>query len=137
VDTLEKGEAIIWMVKENIKPFLIKTITPKIEKSRHTLKYAEGEFDEESSFYFTGPDKRLKLRAHNLQMFLRLLEGIDDDTWIYHLHKGEYSQWFREKIKDDELADEAEYVEQKNNISPSESRDIIKNKIQERYTGAA
>jgi hydroxymethylpyrimidine pyrophosphatase-like HAD family hydrolase/GTPase SAR1 family protein len=135
--SLEKGEALLWEVKNESQPFLLKTFSPKVEKSRHTLKYAEGELDEESSFYFRGPEGKLKLRAHNLQMFLRLAEGVDDDTWNYHLKKGEYSRWFREKIRDDELADEAEKMEKGNAADPDKSREVIKNKIQERYTGPA
>jgi hydroxymethylpyrimidine pyrophosphatase-like HAD family hydrolase len=136
-NSLEKGEAILWEVKNGNEPFLLKTIPPKIEKSRHTLKYAEGELDEEASFYFKGPEGKLKLRAHNLQMFLRLAEGVDDETWLFHLKNGEYSKWFRSRIRDDELADEAEKVERNKNSDAEKSREIIKNKIQERYTGPA
>jgi hydroxymethylpyrimidine pyrophosphatase-like HAD family hydrolase len=134
---IKKGEAIVWEVKKEKKPFLIETIPTKIEKSRHSLKYAEGELDEEASFYFRGPEGKLKLRAHNLQMFLRLAEGVDDQTWLYHLRKGEYSQWFRKRIRDDELGNEAEKVEKENNLSAEESRNRIREIVEEKYTGPA
>ena len=38
-------------------------------------------------------------------MFLHIAEGIDDRTWKHHLEAGDYSEWFRDKVKDDELAD--------------------------------
>jgi HAD superfamily hydrolase (TIGR01484 family) len=137
VKELEKGEAIIWEVKSDRKPFLIKTIPTKIEKSRHTVKYAEGEMDEEASFYFQGSEKKLNLRAFNLQMFIRIAEGIDDETWLHHLNNGDYANWFRERIKDDELADHAEEISNNTSLSPKESKLLIKDKILERYTGAA
>jgi hypothetical protein len=70
-------------------------------------------------------------------MFLRLSEGIDDGTWVYHLRNGDYSKWFREKIKDDELASEAELIEADKNLSSDESRKLIMEKIKEKYTGRA
>jgi hydroxymethylpyrimidine pyrophosphatase-like HAD family hydrolase len=136
-ESLEKGEIIVWEVKKGSAPFLLKSISAKIEKSRHTLKYAEGELEEEASFYFRGSEGKLNLRAHNLQMFVRLAEGIDDDTWMYHLKKGEYSAWFRKRIRDDELGGEAEMIENKEDVSPEESRKVILDKIRERYTGPA
>ena len=60
----------------------------------------------DKSFYFTGPLNRLNLRAQNLAMFTQIAEGIDDETWLYHLRRGDYSQWMRDAIKDDEMADE-------------------------------
>ena len=44
-------------------------------------------------------------------MFVQIAEGIDDATWQHHLRAGDYSEWFRDKIKDDELADEAAAIE--------------------------
>jgi hydroxymethylpyrimidine pyrophosphatase-like HAD family hydrolase/GTPase SAR1 family protein len=134
--SLDKGEALLWEVKAESKPILLNTLPPKIEKSRHALKYAEGELDENASFYFRGPEEKLKLRVHNLQMFLRIAEGIDDETWLYHLKKGEYSKWFKESIKDDKLAEETEEIE-KGNAPPEMSKRVIQEKIKERYTGPA
>ncbi|MBV8707407.1 MAG: hypothetical protein JO028_09465, partial [Acidobacteriaceae bacterium] len=45
-----------------------------------------------------------------------------------------YSQWFRENIKSDELADAATAIEEDQSLSAEESRAKIKEQIEERYT---
>lgn len=134
---LEPGEAIAWWRRPEADPFLFRSIPPRSERRRHLLKYAEGKLGTDKSFYFRGTEKRLNLRAHNLMIFMQLAEGIDDDTWMYHLHRGDYSRWFRESIKDDSLAYEAEVIEKMNGISPEKSRALIREMIEKRYTGPA
>jgi len=51
---------------------------PRQHLRRHTRKYAEGELDEDRSFYFRGPEGRLNLRAQNLALFLQIAEGVDN-----------------------------------------------------------
>ena len=67
-------------------------------------------------------------------MFEQLAEGVDDATWMYHLRNGDYSRWFREEIKDEELAREARRVEQDPSLSPRQSRERIRAAIDQRYT---
>ena len=100
-------------------------------------KYAEGELGEDKSFYFRGPNGSLNLRAHNLVIFLQMAQGIDDQTWTHHLRSGEYSRWFGEAIKDDELAAETRAVEQNEALSAQESRGRIKEIVERRYTAPA
>ena len=38
---------------------------------------------------------------------MQIADGVDDDTWLYHLRAGDYSLWFHEGIKDDALAEQA------------------------------
>jgi hypothetical protein len=49
--------------------------TPASSASYHTRKYADGELDKDRSFYFRGPEGRLKLRTQNLALFLQFVEG--------------------------------------------------------------
>jgi hypothetical protein len=63
-----------------------------------------------------------------------LADGVDDATWLYHLRRGDYSQWFREAIKDEALAMEAEAIEAATDLSACESRARIKAAIEHRYT---
>jgi hypothetical protein len=74
------------------------------------------------------------LRAQNLITFIQLAEGVDDETWSYHLGRGDYSTWFREAIEDEELANEAEKIEKMADVSPEKSRALIKAIIEARYT---
>src|SRR5207248_2434704 len=71
---------------------------------RHARKYAEGELGLDKSFFFRGPGQRLNLRAQNLMVFLQVADGVDAETWLYHLARGDYSRWIRDAIKDEALA---------------------------------
>ena len=44
-------------------------------------------------------------------MFLQVAEGVDDATWLHHLRAGDYSRWFQDDIKDEDLADDVAAVE--------------------------
>ena len=102
---------------------------PKERQKRHARKYAEGELGEDRSFYFQGPKGALNLRAHNLSTFLQLAEGVDDETWLFHLRSNDYSRWLRDAIKDDDLASEAFGVEADASLSAHESRLRIRNSL--------
>ncbi|MGH8727572.1 MAG: HAD-IIB family hydrolase [Burkholderiales bacterium] len=128
---LSPGDAFVWNRRERGAPYWVKTTPPKVERKRHTRKYMEGELAPEISFYFTGPDKKLNLRAQNLSIFMQLADGLDDETWDYHLQRGDYAKWFREALKDDDLAKE---IEGARDLAPIEARALVKDKIRERYT---
>jgi len=140
---LESGEALVWSrardagASSGAAPFRLRIAPPIGERRRHSRKYAAGDLGEDKSFYFRGPDGKLNLRAQNLLLFIQLAEGVDDDTWRYHLRQGDYARWFREAIKDDELAAAATRVAEQPSISVAESRAAIKAAIEERYTAPA
>jgi len=69
-------------------------------------------------------------------MFLQLAEGVDDETWMHHLRRGDYSNWFEQVIKDHELAEAANKIEQDRNQTPAESKKKIKEAVDGRYTVA-
>ncbi|HRK96275.1 MAG TPA: HAD family hydrolase, partial [Rhodospirillales bacterium] len=101
---------MVWNV-ETAEARVLARPVPKGERRRHIRKYAEGQLGEDKSFYFRGPEDRLKLRAQNLSVFMQLAEGVDDETWLHHLRQGDYSRWFREAIKDQDLAREVAEAE--------------------------
>jgi HAD superfamily hydrolase (TIGR01484 family) len=137
VHQLEPGEAIVWSRSSGQDPFWMRSIPPRRARVRHLRKYAEGDLGPERSFYFRGPEGKLHLQAQNLTLFLQMAEGVDDQTWLYHLRNGDYSQWFRERIKDEKLAAEAARVEKMTELSAEESRALIKSAIKNRYTAPA
>ncbi|HEU5098063.1 MAG TPA: HAD-IIB family hydrolase [Roseiflexaceae bacterium] len=141
--TLDAGEALVWSRAPasdtepgDSAPFRLRIAPASGERRRHSRKYAEGSLGEDKSFYFRGPEQKLNLRAQNLILFTQLAEGVDDETWLYHLRQGDYSRWFRESIKDHDLAAEVERFEQQENDA-AESRAAIKAAIEERYTAPA
>jgi HAD superfamily hydrolase (TIGR01484 family) len=123
------GQLVAWVVGRSVTVF--EPERPRGSQRRHLRKYAEGDV-QDKAFVFRGPDDRLNLRAQNLAIFVQMAEGVDDDTWLHHLHRGDYSAWFREAIKDDALADAAAEVERDRDAS--ETRQRIRRAIDERYT---
>ncbi|MGH2770650.1 MAG: HAD hydrolase family protein, partial [Actinomycetota bacterium] len=132
--SLKPKEALAWYRDGEEPPFRMTCAPPASERKRHHRKYAEGDLGEDRSFYFRGPEGKLNLRAQNLIFFLQLAEGVDDETWNHHLHAGDYSEWFREGIKDEGLAEEAMATEGDRNLTPDESRSRIRQAVESRYT---
>jgi hypothetical protein len=134
---LDPGYALVWDRAAAGSPFVLKIAPSHTERRRHTRKYAEGELSPDRSFFFRGPEERLKLRAQNLIMFLQLAEGVDDATWTHHLRRGDYSAWIRECIKDPELAIRVHQLEQDPDLSPQDSRARVREAIELQYTRPA
>ncbi len=132
----QSGQALIWFAGQS-PPLLV--VTPKAdqERRRHLRQYAQGELSPNQSFYFRGPESKLNLRAQNLETFLQMADGVDDDTWLFHLRRGDYSTWFKNLIKDPDLAQEAAAVEQNRELSAADSRVLIRKAIEARYTAAS
>jgi len=133
--SLQRGEAMVWKMGAG-EPFRFRTIPPRAERRRHLRKYAEGELPPDRSFWFRGPANLLNLRAQNLRLFLQIAEGVDDETWMHHFRQGDYSRWFRDMIKDRKLAEEVEYLEERE-LTAEEGRRLIREIIEEHYTAAA
>jgi phosphoglycolate phosphatase (TIGR01487 family) len=129
---LEPGEGIMW--HRGQKPVRIILGSTRFQHRRHRRKYAEGTVPPEEMFHFRGPDARLNLMAQNLAVFTQMAQGIDDETWLYHLKRHDYSNWFREVIKDPELADEVKPIEGKRKVSADGSKKLILEAILRRYT---
>lgn len=132
--TLESGQTLVWRRRSGQPPVKVKSQPPRSEHYRHSRKYAEGNLGPDRSFRFRGADAKLNLPAQNLVVFLQMAEGVDDATWLFHLAQADYSRWFREQIKDEELAAAAERVESQPNVSAEESRAAIRAAIEQRYT---
>ena len=82
-----------------------------------------------------GPGE-LNIPAQNLDLFMQIGQGVDDETWLYHLRQGDYSHWHDRAVKDDELVEAVRAVERDRSLSASESRARIGEAIAERYTVA-
>src|SRR5262249_27357963 len=117
-------------------PFVFRSVMPRAERRRHRRKYAEGELGPDLCFYFRGPEGKLNLKAQNLAMFLQIADGVDDETWLFHLKNGDIARWFRDVIKDPELGLQAQLVEREE-VNAAESRKRIRSEIEQRYILAA
>jgi HAD superfamily hydrolase (TIGR01484 family) len=130
---LAEGEVVLWSREEKTLQ-RVRLVPSRAEHHRHVRKYAERELPPERSFYFRGPDDKLKLRAQNLMVFLQMADGVDDATWVHHLRNGDYERWFRKQIKDDALAEQAATLAHQPDISPKEGRARLRAIIEKAYT---
>src|SRR5688572_30399261 len=112
----------------------IRVEPPSTEQRRHTRKYAVGQLPPDRSFYFRGAEGKLNLRAQNLLQFLEVAAGVDDDTWTHHFRSGDYSKWFRDVIKDAELAAAAAAVERDRFLSRENALAALRAAVGARYT---
>jgi hydroxymethylpyrimidine pyrophosphatase-like HAD family hydrolase len=129
----QRGHAVAWFPRSGKPPFSMRIISSRVERIRHLRKYAEGDL-RDRSFYFHGPEGRHNLKAQNLAMFAQIAQGIDEETWLFHLHNGDYSTWFRDAVKDPYLADQTERIEHRPDLRPAETRGLIVSFIEGRYT---
>ena len=131
-ERLAPGHVLHWRTGAK-QMMIVESQKCKTERVRHSKKYVEGNLGP-LSFVFRGPEGRLKLKARNLMTFVLLADGVDDDTWEFHLRAGEYSQWFRNNVKDPELADATETIERDPRLGAQASRALIRGEIEKRYT---
>jgi hydroxymethylpyrimidine pyrophosphatase-like HAD family hydrolase len=131
------GEALAWRKSAPSEALLFRVRPSEMHRRRHGRKYAEGDLGPDKSFCFRGPEGKLNLRAQNLAVFLQMSDGVDDDTWTFHLRRGDYSRWFREAIKDPGLASLARQVEQAGELGVAESRAMIRKLVEDHYTAPA
>jgi hydroxymethylpyrimidine pyrophosphatase-like HAD family hydrolase len=131
--THQPWKAVVWFPRREEAPFPIEILPGAAERIRHHRKYAEGNM-RYRSFFFRGPGNRHNLKAQNLMIFAQMAEGIDEETWMFHLRRGDYSRWFRSSVKDSYLAEQAERIEQRQDIQPAETRRLIRSLIDARYT---
>ena len=134
--TLHPGEALAWLRDSGKPPFVFQSSPPRAERRRHRRKYAEGELRPDLCSYFRGPEGKLNLKAQNLAIFLQIADGVDDATWLFHLKNGDIARWFRDVIKDPELALQVELME-RGDVNAEESRKHIRSEIEQRYILAA
>jgi hydroxymethylpyrimidine pyrophosphatase-like HAD family hydrolase len=111
VHDLPSSEALVWLTREPAQARRVKLLPTHSAQRRHSRKYAEGELPPDRSFYFVGTEGKFNLRAQNLMVFLQIGDGVDDDTWLHHLRRHDYSQWIASKIKDPDLAAQVRAIE--------------------------
>lgn len=129
----KKGHAVAWFPRRKEQPLSMRILRASGERIRHRRKYAEGDM-RNHSFYFRGPNGKHNLKAQNLAIFSVIAEGIEEETWLYHLYQGDYTRWLRDSVKDPYLADHVERIEQRKHLKPEETRNLVLSLIEARYT---
>jgi hydroxymethylpyrimidine pyrophosphatase-like HAD family hydrolase/energy-coupling factor transporter ATP-binding protein EcfA2 len=132
-ETFAQGTVVVWPFAW-AHPETVSVEPAKAELRRHRRKYATGELGADRAFYFRGPDGKLNLKAQNFVLFAQTARGVDDETWLFHLRRGDYSKWLRDGVKDNGVAEEVARVEQQPELAPAESRARILEIIEKHYT---
>jgi HAD superfamily hydrolase (TIGR01484 family) len=127
------GNVAAWFASQGQAPFSMQPVRGRADRIRHHRKYAQGDM-RYHSFYFRGPERRHNLKAQNLAVFCQIAAGIDEATWLFHLRRNDYSRWFREAIKDSWLAEQAEPIERRSDLSAPQTRHAICELVSARYT---
>ncbi|MGH3638021.1 MAG: HAD-IIB family hydrolase [Mycobacterium sp.] len=127
-----RNEVVVWQRSAGGDPFTAAMVPARSERLRHLRKYAEGNLGPQS-FFFRGPGALMNLRAQNLFSFCEIAAGVDDDTWLFHLRRGDVSEWLRRVIKDADLAREVVAVEHASHLDSTESRRLVRDAIDRRY----
>ena len=131
IPAISEAEICVWDIEKKTAPTAIRYFWPQKLLKRHKRKYAQGNMAS-NSFIFTGIENKLHLVAPNLMMFKHIAEGIDVDSWLFHLQRKDFSNWFRNKVHDENLAKISEEGE---NIQDAElSKKLILDYIGENYT---
>ena len=128
-----QGQVLTWAL-DDAPPRHFQIIACKTAQRRHVRKYAEGKLGDDKSFFFRGLEGKLNLRATNLQMFLEMADGVDEETWEWHRARGDFSAWMEDCIKDRELADEVRKAEQG---EAAAARLAVREAVERRYTLSA
>jgi hypothetical protein len=131
---LASGHALLWSPRSGGEVVALRAAPPRSERHRHRRKYASGALGEDKSFFFRGPHDALNLRAHNLAMFVQIADGVDDETWLHHLARHDYSSWLRDAVKNRELADEVATIEASGQRDARLSRRQVREAIERVYT---
>lgn len=135
-EVLETGSALVSLRRHERTPFVVRLPKTKTFHRRHQRKYDLGDVGPGRGFSFREPWHQEVAYAPNLSRFASLALTVSDRVWFHHLHRGDYEFWFRHVIKDEGLADETGYLVAVTSDAPSsESRDLIRAAIVDRYAG--
>ena len=130
------GDVTCWLVHSGQDPFRMHVTHGKMERIRHFRKYAVGDL-KWHSFWFRGPYNKHNLSAPNLALFCHIGRGIDEETWLFHLRRGDYSRWIQDSVKDKDLAEFVRQVEKRSDHAAEESRNRICEAIEVKYSLSA
>jgi len=132
IPSLSENEIAVWDRESSASVYKARFHLPEQLQQRHKKKYAQGDMSY-NSFIFTGPENKMQLKANNLMLFVHISEGIDAETWLFHLHRKDFSRWFRGAVHDEELAGVAEEAEKISDTGASKKH--ILSYITTKYTG--
>ena len=121
--------ACLWNLREGEEVVLLDQVQPIQKHHRHSGKYVAGDVGAWHSFHFPA----LGQSAANLNEFLSLSTQLADPALRRHMDAGDFSNWFRQVIRDDVLANKTRVVETDTTLTPKEALSQVTWLVQSRY----
>ncbi|WP_246883002.1 HAD hydrolase family protein [Pseudomonas sp. Tri1] len=121
--------ACLWNLREGEEVVLLDQVQPIQKHHRHSGKYVAGDVGAWHSFHFPA----LGESAANLNEFLSLSTQLDDPALRKHMDAGDFSNGFRQVIRDDVLANKARLIEADTTLAPKDALERIARLVQSRY----
>ncbi|KFE51286.1 HAD-IIB family hydrolase [Pseudomonas syringae] len=121
--------ACLWDLHDGAEVVLLNQLSPVQKHHRHSGKYVAGDVGAWHAFRFSA----LCQSASNLTEFLSLSTRLEDTALRGYMNAGDFSNWFREVIRDDVLANKTHQVETDATLAPKEALKQISQLVQSRY----
>ena len=115
----KEHHALAWW-RELGPPAWIQRLPPRGEHQRHRHGYLDGDMDPEHRFYFRGPKGELNLPAQNLRIFMQSAKAWTMTRGCTICNRATTPSWFRDIIKDEQLAEKAERLSSNGDASASD-----------------
>jgi hypothetical protein len=122
-------QVCLWDLHDAERVVLLEQQRPDQAHHRHSGKYAVGDVGAWHAFYFPA----LGQSASNLSEFLSALARLDDHGFREHSDARDFSNWFREVIRDDVLANKTHLIETDASLSFKTALEQITHLVQSRY----
>jgi HAD superfamily hydrolase (TIGR01484 family) len=121
--------ACLWNLQNDNQVVLLDQVKPAQKHHRHSGKYVAGDVGAWHAFRFPS----LGQSASNLTEFLKASTRLGEPALGSHLQAGDFSNWFREVIRDDVLANKTRVIETDSRLAPSVALQQITRVVQSRY----
>jgi HAD superfamily hydrolase (TIGR01484 family) len=121
--------ACLWDLRNDKEVVLLDQLRPAQKHHRHSGKYVAGDVGAWHAFRFSA----LRQSASNLTEFLSLSSRLEDAALHEHMNARDFSNWFREVIRDDVLANKTRMVEADTALTPKDALQQISGLVQARY----
>lgn len=137
--SLPKGQAYLCLDLNKIRSQSNQAVTRfrtghrLVPHIRHLHKYLRAPLPEWKRFYFHEPERRSPIRsAASLWEFREQLEDVPTNSLEYHLRRGDFRNWLRDVLHDEELAHQVLMLESLQ-LEGEALRQAILDVVAERY----
>jgi HAD superfamily hydrolase (TIGR01484 family) len=124
-----REHASVWNLRGDEGILFLEQIQPAQQHNRHSGKYVSGNVGAWHAFNFPS----LGQSALNLTEFLSKAAQLGDAALSDHIHSGDFSNWFRQVIRDDVLANKTLLLERDKALAARSALSKIERLVRARY----